>query len=120
MSAGKSFSTEVEGDALIVVLRGSASGLGGGDARADLDLLLEQLQDPELSHVVIDMSEVSYFGTMMLGAMRMIWQRVADGGGQMALCNVSVVGREILRVSGFDSIWPIHDSRRAALDEVCR
>ena len=47
-----------------------------------------------------------------------VWKTVRDGGGRMALCNVSAVGGEILRIAGFDTLWPICASREEALEAV--
>ena len=118
MSSSKLFTAEVESETLIVVPVGSVSSLAGESVRPEVDELLQQLQQSQLKHVVIDLSEVSYFGTIMLGAMHMIWKRVREAGGNMALCNVSVVGCEVLRIAGFDTLWIICPSREEALDAV--
>jgi hypothetical protein len=50
--------------------------------------------------------------------MHVLWQKVRAGKGKMVLCNVSDVGREILHVSRFDTLWPICDSCEKALEAV--
>ena len=114
----KTFNSEIDGRTLVVIPLGSVSSLAGQYFKPELDELLEQLQRPELQNVVVDLAEVSYFGTIMLGTMHQLWRRVRDAGGKMALCNVSTVGREILRVSGFDTLWPVCPSRDEAIGAV--
>lgn len=118
MAGPSPFSSEIDGRTLIVTPAGSVSSLAGQYFKPELDDLLEQLQGPELNNVIIDMAEVSYFGTIMLAAMNQLWRSVRQTQGRMAVCNVSTVGREILRVSGFDTLWPICSSREEALDTV--
>jgi len=118
MVGQKTFKSEIEGRTLVVMPSGSLSSLAGQYFQPELDDLLEQLQQSELNNVVIDLGEVSYFGTIMLGTMHRLWRRVRDRDGRMALCNVSTLGHEILRVSGFDTLWPILSSREDALDSV--
>ncbi len=118
MSVPKIFSAECEGQTLIVSLLGNVSSLAEDEVRPELDALLEQLQQAELKHVVIDFEKVSYFGTTTLAAMHAIWRRVRDAHGKMVLCNLSTMGREILHVSGFHALWPIHTTREEALRAV--
>ncbi|OHB73167.1 MAG: hypothetical protein A2V70_18100 [Planctomycetes bacterium RBG_13_63_9] len=109
---------ETEGNTLVVVPLGSVSSLAGESAKPELDSLLEQLEQGQIRNVVVDFLNVSYFGTIMLATMHTIWKRVRESGGKMALCNLSVVGHEILRISGFDTLWPICDSREEAMEAV--
>ncbi len=114
----KAFQSECIEETLIVMPAGSVSSLAGEEVSSELDGLLDQLHQPGPKNVVIDFAKVAYFGTVMLGALRVIWRRVDDREGKMALCNLSEMGREILRVSGFDLLWPICASREEALREI--
>ncbi len=118
MSVPKLFTTEVDDNVLIIVPQGSVSSLAAESMKPELDEMLAQLEQPGMKSVVVDMADVSYFGTIMLGAMHMIWKRVRQQGGKMALCNVSVVGREVLKIAGFDTLWPMCPSREEAMDAV--
>jgi len=118
MPDSQTFHSKVQGKTLIVMPSGSVSSLAGQYFKPELDDLLGRLNRPELKNVVLDLANVSYFGTIMLGTMHQLWKSVRDGGGKMALCNVSTVGREILRVSGVDTIWPVYSSPKEALDAV--
>jgi anti-anti-sigma factor len=84
-------------------------------ARGFLDDLLAQLQQADVKNVVVDLGEVAYFGTTMLEAMHALWRCVRTADGKMALCRVSTMGCEVLRVSGFDALWPICASQEEAL-----
>ena len=120
MPISKTFAVESENDTLIVMPLRSMGSLAEESVRPELDTILEQIRHPDMRHAVIDLSEISYFGTSMLEAMYSIWRRIRDDEGKMVLCNVSTMGREILRVSRFDTLWPICDSREEALQEVAQ
>ncbi len=120
MSIPKAFDTDRAGQTLVLMPQGTVSSLAGEDVGSELDQLLEELNSPEVTNVVIDFDRAAYFGTVMLGAMHVIWKRVRDEQGKMALCNLSEMGREILRVSGVDALWPICPSRDEALEEIAR
>ena len=80
--------------------------------------LLDRIEDTGVQHAVVDLEQSAYFGTSMLQAMAAIWKRVRARGGKMAVCNVSDTGREILRVTRFDTLWPICSSQQEALEAV--
>jgi len=112
------FQTERAGDALVVVPQQDLGGLDALKIRPEVESLLGRLQGPEASGVVVDLQRVAWFGTSMLEVIHVLWRRVHPRGGKVALCNVSPVGREVLRVSQFDTLWTICASRDEALREV--
>jgi anti-anti-sigma factor len=114
------FQTERLGDTLVVVPKFSVGGLAAEEVKPELRMLLAQLEDPELIHAVIDLEHVAYFGTSMLEVMHAVWRRLRDRGGKLVVCSVSGVGREVLRISRFDTLWEICDSRQKALAAVGR
>jgi anti-anti-sigma factor len=118
MSELNIFDTEIQDATLIVAPRGDVSTLAGEDVHAELPRLLDQLQRPEIKHIVFDLKKASYFGSILLGAMSAMWGRVRAREGKMAVCNVSDTGKEILHVSKFDTLWPVCDSREEALEKV--
>lgn len=110
MAVPKTFSIEHNGKTLVVKPLECLGSLAEPHVKLELDDLIEQLRHPELKSVVIDLECLPYFGTNMLETMHIIWRPVRAKGGRMVLCNVSDVGREILRVARFDTLWPIVES----------
>lgn len=115
MPEPKVFRAESDGQTLIVTPLTNVSSLADESVKPELDGLLEQLERPGVKNAVVDFADISYFGTTMLETMRVIGRRVRDGKGKMVLCNLSNMEREILRVAGFDTLWPICESREEAL-----
>jgi anti-anti-sigma factor len=76
------------------------------------------MQASAIKRVVVDLGEVSYFGSIMLEALLQLWNGLQDVEGKLALCCVSDVGREILCLAKFDTLWPICSSRSEALAAV--
>jgi anti-anti-sigma factor len=112
------FHTERQGDTLIVQPLQSVMGGDLDQADVELRMMVEMLRDPELAHVVIDFAGLSYFGTSMLGGVAMLWKKVSDHHGQLALCNVPQHGREVLRTTRLNKLWQICDTRADALKAV--
>ena len=118
MKTPKIFRVETAADTLVVSPLREVTSLAEDDVQQELEGIVANLEKPEITHLVIDFAEVSYFGSSMLEAMRMLARRLREGEGKMALCNASTVVREILHITRFDTKWPIHDSRDAALAAV--
>ena len=112
------FQAEQDADILLIRPQHSISSLADADLMGEMDQLCTQLGQSNVKHVVIDFAAVEYFGSVMLEALRLLWNTVHAAQGQLALCNVSPVGREILEIAHFDKLWPVCDSRDAAVRTV--
>lgn len=91
-----------------------------GRFRVEWQSLLAQLLESPARSVLVDLREADYFGSMILDALRGLWQQLQADGGELILCGVSPGGRDILQVARFDRIWRIAPSRDAALDDLNR
>lgn len=118
MMPEKYFHLDRDGDVLILILERSVSSL------AD-DVLIEQMRQTlaldGVQGVVVDFSRVEYFGSVLLEALREVWNAVGKSHlspRKMALCGITPITREILHVSRFDTLWPIFATRREAIDAV--
>ncbi len=118
MAETKIFQVECEQDVLIVTPLRNLSSLADEDIIAEWETVQQQLTVSGVRHVVFDFHNLKYFGSTMLEVMLLLWKRIRPHEGRLAVCNVSKEAREILRLSRFDTIWPVCDSRDAALGEV--
>ncbi len=114
----KHFVVETVGYTLIVIPQESVSSLAGNDIELELPRVLDEMQRRRSRHIVIDLGSTECFGSLMLALMLALSTRVGRDGGAMALCNVSAVGREVLQITRFDSLWPVCNSRSEALEQV--
>lgn len=106
---------ENEGSTMVITPLRTISSLAEEAVKPELDFLLERLEHLGVRQVVVDFARVEYIGSSMLEALRRIWVKVHEGGGQMALCNAGPVVREVLQVARFDTIWQLYDTRDEAL-----
>lgn len=109
------FEVEVTQPTLIVLPQENVCSLADERVQPELMRLQERLENPALRNVVIDFGRIEYFGSSMLEAMLKLWKQVHALGGRMAVCNVSEIGREVLQVGRFDTLWQVYDTREAAL-----
>ena len=107
------FGIGVETPALVLTPSRNISSLTEAAVQNQWDEIVGLVDQDEIHHVVFD-----YFGSSMLEAMLFLWKRISTEGGKMAVCNASQTASHVLNISKFDSMWPIHSSRQAALDYV--
>jgi anti-anti-sigma factor len=80
--------------------------------------VFESLSKDHAKHVIIDLSGTDYYGSTALGFFVKLWKRVRDHGGKMAFCNMSAHELEVLQVTNLDKLWPLCESRAAAIEAV--
>ncbi len=103
---------------LIVEILQPVGSLADTSVMEELDRILEQLQESDCHRVIVDFRETSYFGSSLLEALRLIWNKIRTRDGRMVLCRLSPVGKEILQVARFDHLWPITTDRTAAFNSL--
>ncbi len=112
------FAIHRDGSTVIVAPTGPISNLAAHEVQAEVDQIIALLQDDQWRNVVIDMEKVSFFGSVMLGAMHTFWKIVRRREGRLVLCRLADVGREIIHVAKFDTVWPIYATRQEALEAL--
>jgi anti-anti-sigma factor len=115
MATSALFEFEVFEPTLVIVPQDNVSSLDDERVQPELGRLFKTLEDPRLRNVVVDFGQVNYFGSSMLEALLKLWKHVNSHAGKMALCNVSAIGREVLQVGRFTTLWNVYESREEAL-----
>jgi anti-anti-sigma factor len=72
-------------------------------------------------NVIIDLSQVQFISSAMLGRLVMAWMEANTRGAHLVLCGVSDTIREILRIAGLHqrfSIFSDVDSAHAKLSGI--
>jgi len=82
------------------------------------DLIMAPLKEQAVPLVVIDLSEVGYFGSVFLALLLRCHKFVKSSGGELVLCGASKMAVELLRITALDTLWAIYDTREEALDAL--
>jgi anti-anti-sigma factor len=112
------FEVARQGRTLILIPQTDLSELDYQEIEAGARHILRLLGNSTIRHVVLDFHKTDYYGSTALGFFVKLLKRVRELGGRMALCGLSDHGREILKVTNLDSLWPICASREEALKTV--
>lgn len=107
-----------QGDVVVVTLLREVTALTDDHLLAELGEVLDELKEGEATHAVIDLQQVSKFGSSFLEALRRVWNAAREQGGRVAICNITELGRDIIRIAKFDSVWQLCETRQEAIESV--
>lgn len=109
---------EQVGDALVVTPLRTIGTLADIDVRTELQQVEDALEQPGVTHAVVDFGQMKYFGASLLVLLQTLGKKMESCGGSMALCNLSTVGREVLQITHLDTRWASYLSREKALSDL--
>ena len=115
MSHHQFFKTDAVGDVMLLELVEGISSLADHAILNELEDIRQQRKAIGFKKLVVDLARAPFFGSSLLELIRVLWNDISADGGQIALCNPSTVGREVLEVAKFDQLWPILPSREKAM-----
>lgn len=118
MTEPQFFATRTEGNVLIVEVLQPVGSLADDNVLLELDRIVSGIRTAKPTAVIVDFHQIAYFGSSLLEALRVMWRELEPVGGQMVLCNLSPVGREIILLAKFDHVWAITDTLAAAKQHV--
>jgi anti-anti-sigma regulatory factor len=64
------------------------------------------------------LSQTDNFGSMFLALLIRCWKLAYSQGGAMVLSGVTERARELLRMTALDTVWPIYESKREAMEAL--
>ncbi len=82
------------------------------------EIVLSPLKAEPATGVIVDLSQVSYFGSVFLSLLLRCHKLIKQQGGEMVLCGASERARELLRLTALDTIWAIYDTREQAIEAL--
>ena len=81
------------------------------------DLVKEQVERGE-SHFILDLSGLEYISSAGLRTMLIHQKNLSTAKGDMVLCGLQGMVREVFEISGFNTIFTILDSLEEAMNKV--
>ncbi|VAX39281.1 hypothetical protein MNBD_PLANCTO02-2320 [hydrothermal vent metagenome] len=111
----KVFHSELVGKTLIVIPQGAAMDFPYQQVHIDSNATLRLLSDPSTKNVLIDLGDVEYLDSIIIGSLIRMLQKIKTTGGQAMFCSATEQMQEILKSIKIGSLWPLHPDREVAL-----
>jgi anti-anti-sigma factor len=106
------------GDAVVVSPLFTFASFTEADLVAEWKAVQHEIEAEGVKHIVVDLGEIPYFGSTVLEWMVQMWKQAKSKGGNLATCNCSQIGREVLHAARFDTLWGVFETRDEALKSV--
>ncbi len=112
------FTIERRGELTVVSATPALESIAMGLEEQAADLIFDPIRHDAAPLIVLDLSQIDYFGSVFLGVLLRCWKLVQAKGGTMALSGVSDRAKELLHLTSLDFVWPIYATRREAVDAL--
>ena len=109
------FVTEREGATLIVTPQGGDAGFRYDKIHLEANAVLRVLDQPEVQNLIINLSQIDYANSIIIGAFIRMARKVTDRGGQSCLCCATKETEEVLTTMNLFQLWPHFATRDEAL-----
>lgn len=112
------FRHSTRGDALVITPLRGISSFAEEAVQQEMSTLLKRIETGDVRALVVDFSRLEYFGSNMLEALRILWKQLRPRQGKLVVCGLSTVGREIIHLARFDTLFPVVETLDDALARV--
>ena len=117
-NSGDDFRLEWHGNTIVITPASNVESMNWELIEQAADIVMAPLKKQESPMVVVDLSEVNYYGSVFLALLLRCHTAVKSRGGELVLCGCSTMARELLKITALDTLWAIYDTKDEALDAV--
>lgn len=109
---------------LVVTPTGSLMEFRDADIRNAYNDTYRKLDDPSVSHLLIDFSKLTYFGSTFVGMLIRLAKKARLGGGEAAVCSLSDNMQQMMKTlmllenTKTDCFWNEHSTRDEAISSL--
>lgn len=114
------FSVNEAKGVLVIAPEGDALSYRDIDVAGAVSEVLRRVDSMEDPRVVVNFGGSQYFGSIMIGAVTQVAERVRARGGAFAVCDLSNDMQQVLESMKLSERWPTFDSQRAAVKFASR
>jgi anti-anti-sigma factor len=112
------FTIEKHGEATVILTSRLLETMEPSLLEGASSLLIDALKREACPQVVVDLSQLEYFGSAFLALLIRCWKLATMRGGTMALSGVSDRVKELLHVTSLDMVWPMYGDLREAINAL--
>lgn len=87
----------------------------GEDVMPTVASTVDEAGQASVPKVLLDMSNVKFFGSSFIEVLYRLWKQVESRGGRFVISGLHPYCREVLQVTNLDKIWTIVTDRESGL-----
>src|SRR5262245_55643308 len=114
----QSFRIERHGDIAVIIPSPEVESMPENLIQQAAQMVLAPLRADPPAGLVIDLSQVSYFGSVFLSFLLRCHMLVKKHGSEVVLAGASERARELLHLTALDTLWALYHTRAEAIDAL--
>ena len=114
----QSFRIERHGDIAVIIPSPEVESMPENLIQQAAQRVLAPLRADPPAGLVIDLSQVSYFGSVFLSFLLRCHMLVKKHGSEVVLAGASERARELLHLTALDTLWAIYNTRAEAIEAL--
>ena len=105
----------IDGNSIIITPKGDGHSFRYSDLQKECNAIRRTIEEPFPEVLIIDFSDLRYFGSEFIGALISLARNKTDLGGKAAFCSASDDMQRVLQNMKLTHLWPYHDTLDEAL-----
>ncbi len=112
------FRVERHGDIAVIIPASEVESMPESLIHQAAELVLAPLRQDPPAGLVIDLSQVKFFGSVFISFLLKCHMLVKKHGSEVVLAGTSDRIRELLHLTALDTLWAIYDTRSQAVESL--
>src|SRR5437868_5624654 len=114
----QSFRIERHGEIAVVVPSAKVEEMHETLIEQAARLVIQSLREDPPSGIVIDLSQVNYFGSVFVSFLLRCHSLARKNASEIVLADPSDAARELMQLLDLETLWAIYDNRRDAIEAL--
>src|SRR5437899_10218839 len=114
----ESFRVERHGDIAVIIPASEVESMPESLITQAAELVLAPLRQDPPAGLVIDLSQVKFFGSVFISFLLKCHMLVKKHGSEVVLAGTSDRIRELLHLTALDTLWALYDTRSQAVEAM--
>src|ERR1700752_3795103 len=115
---GESFRVERHGDVAVITPASEVESMPENRIQQAAEMVLAPLRQDPPAGLVIDLSQVKFFGSVFISFLLKCHMLVKKHGSEVVLAGCSDRIRELLHLTALDTLWALYDTRSEAVQAM--
>jgi anti-sigma B factor antagonist len=112
------FTSDILADTGLLAISGRVDHSTAADFESVLNNLLDELFKSSGQNLVVDLTNVEFVSSAGLRILLNATKTIKGQSGKLVVANPNSIVREVITISKFDLVFPVHDSVKEALLDV--
>lgn len=112
------FDVRSEGEILIVLPKVDAGSFRYHELHCEANTVRDLIGKPEIQHLILNLSQLEYFGSEFIGSLVSMAREVRNRQGQAVICAANQTMLDVLKNMSLFKLWPYFETEDEAIGHL--